>query len=180
MGRRGPAPRHNSARYDSRAHRPPKTLADLPASALGVAKMPAWLDREARAFWRKHAPGLVERGHLTAMDETMFAVLCQTWADLRKYDAILAEEGEVITGPRGGVRQHPLVSVRARTLRSFVEGSKDFGLTPQSRERLPIPPPQRKPDDFMAWVENKPGRPWTPPADDPRDVLRADSQEEPA
>ena len=171
MGERGPVARASSGRYIGRKTGPPRTLADIPASELGTASMPKWLDKEARAFWRRHGPELARRGCLTKLDETMFALVCSAWSDLHRYDAILARQGAVIVGPRGGVRAHPLVRVRAMTHRNFIEGAKAFGLTPASRQRItapPMPVPSETDDPMEAYLTRSARRAQWP---DPRPTL---------
>jgi hypothetical protein len=48
-------PKPTSIRYmhaGSKDHKPPRSLADVPADQLGKATMPRWLDKEAKAIWR--------------------------------------------------------------------------------------------------------------------------------
>jgi P27 family predicted phage terminase small subunit len=139
MGSRGPIRNPNSLRYNDRK-KPEKTLADVPADELGEARMPSWLTGDGRKFWKQHAPKLKQLGRLTALDSVSFAVVCSSYELLRQIDTKIEEDGFVLEGPRGGVKPHPLLSTRDKWFKSFIEGCKQFGLSPSSRARLPAPP----------------------------------------
>lgn len=154
-----------------RQGRQQQRLSDLPASAFGVAKMPKWLDLEAKRFWRQHAPGLEANGCLTALDTMSFALVCSAWSHLLEAERIIAAEGAVIATTRGGLRAHPAVRQRTTWEKCFLAGAKDFGLSPLSRQRLPSPPPPAQVDHFAEFLS------LAPPAvsgtdTDPRDALR--------
>lgn len=141
MGVRGPLMNPSSVR-GQRAGLARRSLADVPADELGTATMPRWLSKDARAFWRQHAPELTRRGLLTGLDAQSFALLCESWARLRDLDARIQQDGAVITGPRGGMRQHPLTSARNQTERAIFEGMRAFGMSPASRARIQVTPPR--------------------------------------
>lgn len=155
MGTRGPIANPNSQRYIGRSK--PKTMADIPADALGKAKMPAFLKGDARKFWRDHAAKLEELGRLTKLDESAFSVLCDTYSMLKKLDLQIETDGFVLTGPRGATRPHPLLRTRDTWLRSFLQGCKEFGLTPVSRARLPAVAQRADTDPFEVWLNDSRG-----------------------
>ena len=170
MGSRGPLTNPQSIR-GMKAGLSRRSLADIPADELGTATMPRWLSKDAKAFWRRNAPELERRGVLTGLDEDMFAVLCEEWSRLRELDRILARDGHVITGPRGGTRLHPLIGVRNRAERAVLEGMEAFGMTPRSRARIHVTPP--RPVKLVDPMDTLLDRPRS--TDDPRAVLRGDS-----
>lgn len=155
MGERGPAANIRSIRYANRKDKPPRTLADIPVSELGQATMPRWMDREAKRFWRKHAPAMEARGLLTKLDEIAFAMVCTSWSHLREAERILERDGVVLTGPRGKVSPHPAVRIRDMAWKQFVEGARQFGLTPMSRQRIPIPPLPAPYDPLQEWLNSR-------------------------
>lgn len=145
-----------------------RRLSDLPAGSFGRARRPSWLRGEARRFWNEHAPQLEARGLLDALSQMPFALVCASWGHLREAEALLAREGAVVTGPRGGQRAHPAVKQAKDWRVLFMAGCKDFGLTPLSRQRMPAPPAPAAVDDFERFF----GRTETAaPAPDPRGYL---------
>lgn len=172
MGSRGPLPKPTSVRSLNGTYADRRTLADVPADQLGKATMPKWLDKDARTFWRRHAPDLEAAGLLTALDQDAFALLCAAWSRLQQLEAQIAEDGELVTGPRGGLRPHPLTSPRNKTYQSVQAGLAAFGMTPASRQRIHVTPPRPSApiDDFDAWERRR-----LQLADDPRNVLRDDT-----
>ena len=176
MGVRGPLPTSTSIRSMKGGGLSRRSLADIPADEFGTAKMPAWLSKEARAFWRRNAPELERRGLLTGLDETSFSVLAESWARLREMDRKIEQDGPVIVGPRGGVRIHPLISARSRLQRSVMQDMQSFGMSPASRARIHVTPPRQPVEvDPMEEMLNR----RRPHADDPRGLLRRDGSYEP-
>jgi|GEM_PF-1120750 len=172
MGSRGPLQNPHSTR-GQKAGSGRRSLADVPADELGKAKMPAWLTKGGRAFWRQYAPDLERRGLLTALDQSAFAMLCEAWAQLREIDEQIDRDGQVIAGPRGGKRLHPLSGVRNRTYRMVVEGMQSFGMTPSSRARIHVTPPRpvRIVDPMESLLTGR--RDAADRIEDPRDILTA-------
>lgn len=172
MGSRGPLPNPKSQRYDSRPA-PDRTLADLPAGELGVARMPSWLDDDARRFWHTYAGKLRPLGRLTKLDESAFALLADCYSQIRQLEAQIEELGLILTGPRGGQSANPLIRIRASAYRQFLEGAKQFGLSPASRERLKAPQERRgRPPVELRVV----GRTAGEQREDPRHVLKSDTK----
>jgi P27 family predicted phage terminase small subunit len=172
VGSRGPLPKPTSIRSMKAGGLSRRSLADVPADEFGIATMPQWLSKEAKAFWRRNAPELDRRGLLTGLDENMFAVLCESWARLREMDRRIEQDGPVIVGPRGGVRVHPLTNARSRLQRSVMQDMQSFGMSPASRARIQVTPPRsvEEPDEFETFLN----RSRYDPADDPRDLLKDD------
>jgi phage terminase small subunit len=46
--------------------------------------LPEWLDKEARRYWRHHAPLMEQANLVNPLNAETFAVLCQTYSDYRK------------------------------------------------------------------------------------------------
>ncbi len=104
-------------------------------------KPPRWLSKPARTEWRRLAPQLDRLGLLTAVDGPAFALLCDTLARLQEYRAQIDREGAVIDGYRGAARKHPLLGPLAQLQRQATTLMEQFGLSPASRARLELPPP---------------------------------------
>ena len=157
MGERGKPASIHSIRYKDRKDKPRRTLADIPTSELGKATMPRWLDREAKAFWRKHSPAMEERGLLTALDEMAFALLATSWSMFREAEKLLETDGLVLQGGRGNTYPHPAVRMRDTAWKQVVEGARQFGLTPMSRQRIPIPSLPAPVDPLDEWLNKRDG-----------------------
>jgi P27 family predicted phage terminase small subunit len=170
---RGPVQSPYSIRGQKSGRTGRQRLADIPADEYGDAEMPSWLDREGRAFWRRNARTLARLGLLTGLDATSFALLADSWSRLHAMERQIQKEGEILTGPRGGVKRHPLASIRDRLRRSVFEQMQAFGLSPLSRARIQVTPP--RPVRLVAPMEELLDRPRRQQGDDPRDVLRHDS-----
>jgi P27 family predicted phage terminase small subunit len=72
------------------------------------------------------------------LDRSAFEALCTTWANLRKVQEVVAEQGWLYTTKRGVIREHPAVKLERRLAASFLSSARDFGLTPMSRKRLGV------------------------------------------
>src|SRR5689334_1334028 len=126
---RGPLPRPTPGRSQAGA-RPYRRMSDMPADEFGAPKMPAWLSPDAKKFWRRNAPTLERLGLLTALDCIGFSMLAESWADLQRIERAIREEGELLVGPRGGHRPHPLLPTQGKLRRAVVEGMQFYGMTP--------------------------------------------------
>lgn len=136
-----------TARADRHAKATPKPEPVAP-------RCPRWLDREAKKEWGRLAPRLEKLGLLTALDMVMFAMVCSTFSLWRRLDEQIEREGPVIEGHRGIKRKHPLVGARTQTAALLLTLSREFGLTPLSRQRLVLPEIDDEDDDpegFFAW-----------------------------
>lgn len=101
---------------------------------------PGWLLPDARREWARLAPELDRLGLLTVADRAAFAAYCQAWARWRQCEERIAADGAVLPGHRGVLRKHPLTSVGARYLEMMRAFGAEFGLSPQARSRLSLPP----------------------------------------
>ncbi len=105
------------------------------ADQVRPAEMPAWLGPKARECWQRYAPHIEAQGHLNALFEMTFALLCSNlgaWQGLRE---ILDREGWTVA--KGGRRsRHPLLGPYLQYSRLLLRQCADFGLAPPSAARL--------------------------------------------
>ena len=137
MGRRPkPAEMHALAgTWRPDRHAPPATG----ARRAPEATLPRHLDGDAREFWTRHAPRLREAGLLDVDSAPAFERLCQVWAEVRGYDAHLAEHGTTYqTG--GMIRPRPQVALRSEADKRLRQYLIEFGLTPAARTKVPRVP----------------------------------------
>jgi P27 family predicted phage terminase small subunit len=151
-------PKGGSNRKSTRLHvlhgtgRPSRQNKGQPQPTPGKPSCPRWLSPSARAEWRRVAPELDRMGLLTILDRAALAAYCTAYARWQEANAVLAREGMVIPGWRGALRKHPCVTImRAAeaTMRGF---AVELGLTPLSRGRLSVPPPE-KADPFEEFLK---------------------------
>ncbi len=125
-------------------HRPlnerePKPRADMPTC-------PSWLDREAKAEWKRQAPELYAVGVLTVVDGSVLAAYCEAFSlwkrasirlqhQARNDDKVLAE-AILVTTKSGNVILNPLQGACNVARRDMVRLAAELGLTPSSRANL--------------------------------------------
>jgi len=132
-----------------------KTQSDIPAAR---PKMPTHLSPEARKAWRGLVTLLEERGTLTGADSMALAIWADTqarWvlakADVHKY-GIVIETSVLDSNGVAVVSRKPNPALRTlenceKSLRAL---AREFGCTPQSRERVkPAKPVEEKPESIF-------------------------------
>ena len=144
MGRRGPKPtptaklrltgssimnRRTDARNDD--------LATTPARP----EAPAWIAGEPRAVFDQLADYLeAVPGLLTAQDAEALAQLAHAIVEFRAHSQQLAVEGFTTETAEGGLKAHPLVSIRQQAWARCRLGFAHFGLSPADRANLKLTP----------------------------------------
>ena len=120
---------------------------------------PTWLHAEAKREWRRLAPKLHELGLLTELDRALFAAYCEAYAEVWRLTRAIDEHGFTQTTKRGTPRPQPEVAMRDKAMRRMVDFGKNFGMTPQTRERLlghlETEPADAAPNPFMAAFGNR-------------------------
>ena len=117
----------------------PKPAADMPT-------MPPWLDREAKAEWRRQAPELYAVGIITIVDGAVLAAYCAAYslwkrAEIRlqkmaRTDDAALYEGILVKTKAGNVILNPLQGAANVARRDMVRLAAELGLTPSSRANL--------------------------------------------
>jgi P27 family predicted phage terminase small subunit len=119
-----------------------------------IPEPPRFLLPDAKAEWRRLAPGLYHMHLLTVVDEMTFAAYCQAYARWVAAETALkamAERDELTHGlliktHEGNAIQNPLVGTANRASRNMISYATEFGFTPASRARVaggPNPSPGR-------------------------------------
>lgn len=106
------------------------TMADVPAP-------PPWLPRYGKAEWKRVAPILVDRRHLTDADLGTLAAYASAFADLIDATKRIECDGMVIETDRG-LRKHPAISIQTNARNQIRQLAAELGLTPVSRSRPSI------------------------------------------
>lgn len=112
---------------------------------LRPTRCPAFLTGDARAEWNRLYPELERLNVAGALDRGVLAAYCIAWADLKA--ANLELEGR--TGPTlwierldGGIFEHPAAKARRAASAQIRQLGAELGLSPVSRERVKIDPPE--------------------------------------
>lgn len=124
---------------------------------IGSPKPPAWLPREAKAEWRRiievcsHYPVWLQHA-----DRAALVAYCVAWATYRAAAEQVAKDGPLVPGrspndhARGGLVKHPGLQVLRDQGEAMRRWSREFGFTPDSRQRITIGPDE-EPDDGGLW-----------------------------
>lgn len=113
---------------------------NAPAPAVGDIRMPSWLPARAKRLWQALAPDLQHREVLTPWDVPLLAQWCVAAAQARDAATHLAQEGEVIAGAKGRVK-NPWFQVWRDSMDVMLRIGARFGLTPSDRGQLKLPEP---------------------------------------
>lgn len=137
MGKRGPAPQPTKLKLlkgETRPSRVNKREPQLPPTA---PRCPTWLNREAKAEWRRIVPQLDKFGLLATIDRGELTAYCVAWATFVEASRLVDRLGLVVEGERGFVKNPALQIMRdqAAIVRAF---GSDFGLSPSARTHLTI------------------------------------------
>jgi P27 family predicted phage terminase small subunit len=113
----------------------------------GRPRCPRWLDKEAKAMWRRLVPQLDTMGVLTRVDGNALARYCSLWSRWKKAEEFLMERGDVYlakdqNGQVKDVKPYPQVRIAAQLSEQLLRLEAQFGLTPASRARLEAPQQQ--------------------------------------
>lgn len=145
MGRRGPAPEPTTLRLmrgnpGKRAinHQEPQPERLTEGSPL--AECPKWLTGDARALWKRVAPGAIRTGLLTVVDLPAFEALCVCYKRWREYERLTGANLEIAIAK--GYRS---AAVKERQL--MLQFGARFGFDPSSRSNVKIP--AAKPTDAI-------------------------------
>lgn len=106
-----------------------------------VPRCPKWLPDRAKEEWKRVAPALHAAGLLTGLDLCALESYCLTYAKWREAEQRLAEEGLTILTPNGCLQAHPCQSASNQAQKLLLSWVKAFGLSPDSRGRMDLPPP---------------------------------------
>jgi P27 family predicted phage terminase small subunit len=105
---------------------------------------PTWLSAEAKAEWKRVAPGLQRLDLLKEEDRATLAAYCETWSQFVTATRTVTREGitsEVTTISASGSETtrtvpHPAVSIARSAGRELRAYAAQFGLTPSSEQAL--------------------------------------------
>lgn len=112
-----------------------RKVAPPPAFRRIAPSPPTWLSREAKAEWRRVAPGLQRLDLLKEEDRASLAAYCETWATW--VDAIRTQQREgLIYEAKQGLIPHPSVAIARNAGRELRMWVQQFGLSPSAENGL--------------------------------------------
>jgi P27 family predicted phage terminase small subunit len=131
------------ARYADRANEPKYAVIEIgePPSIL------MW-DELACQVWRETAAFLNVSKVMTVADINHLILYCQTFADWRRDEAIVALDGRTVPTDRGGMQKHPLLAVISQNKALLNTLSQQFGMTPASRSKVTAAPGEKPKSTF--------------------------------
>lgn len=128
----------------------PRYSAELPVC-------PEWLNEAARFEWDRLLPELDGAGLLKKVDMAVFAGYCDNLAMWQKANKLLEAEGFTAETARGGIRAHPAIAIRDKTLEKMKSFAVEFGFTPASRARVRAPEKVVDDDPMEALLKKRGG-----------------------
>jgi P27 family predicted phage terminase small subunit len=134
VGKRGPAPKPTSLRI-LHGDRKDRVNTDEPVPPTEEIVCPDWASDAARTVWDRLAPGLFERGVLTAWDVDAFLVVCEALARYKAATQLVNGSALLVQGG-SGLMKNPALQVQAEAERTFLQFAARFGLTPSDRQGI--------------------------------------------
>lgn len=107
-----------------------------PKAPPGMPSCPKWLDKRAKAEWKRMSAILKPLGLLTNMDRAAFAGYCQAYGRWQEAEEELSKTGLVFSTPSGYMQQSPYVAISQANLKTVIKFCEQFGLTPTARSRI--------------------------------------------
>ena len=133
-------------------YRRDRAPANEPQPPAGRPACPSWLIPDAKAAWRRLAPGLAASGLLTKVDRNALARYCTLWARWRAAEDHIRENGSLHKLPSGYVATNPHVAIAGRLAVLLSKLEHDFGMTPAARTKIDVPPKPDGPDELERLI----------------------------
>jgi P27 family predicted phage terminase small subunit len=96
---------------------------------------PSWLDREAKAEWRRVVPDLDRLGVLAQVDRAVLATYCSSWAKFVQAEQAIQRDGITVIGHRGAERKHPAWQQWREAAGVVAQLSRELFASPNARLR---------------------------------------------
>jgi P27 family predicted phage terminase small subunit len=125
---------------------------DLKAIEGGLSRLPpspSWLPPEAKQEWRRVVPALKDRRTITKADLPMLEAYCLAAGTVRRAQAAIAADGDLIETERGDKRRHPAFQTMFQALTESRRLAAELGLTPASRNKAKAS--EAAADDLDEW-----------------------------
>ncbi len=137
-----------------RQRRPPRPDPVFPAHP--PRGMIAAEAKAARWFWKNHAPKLEELGLAKEIDIPAFYVMAMTYETIVSCEDAIREHGVLVAGARGeALVKNPAFGILNAARQQFRLQCQQFGLDPNSREKMDAPAQAEDPEDAMEKLLSK-------------------------
>ena len=103
----------------------PEPLLELPP--------PQELDDDGRECWNDITSELKDLGMLASVDSKWLTLTCQTYSKLKKYNAKIAQFGEIVKAPSGYPIISPYVSMAHKAQTQLMRLLDGLGMNPSAR-----------------------------------------------
>lgn len=119
----------------------------------GTPRCPTWLNKIAKAEWRRIVAEMAALDMLRSVDTAALAAYCLAFARWRSAEEIVEREGQIHDEPildkEGKVvghkkKRHPATTVAREERAAMIKAAALFGFDPSSRSRLSVAPPREK------------------------------------
>lgn len=110
-------------------------------------KVPSWLSAEAKAEWKRVAPGLTRLDLLKEEDRAALAAYCETWATFVRAQRVLTKEGLTYLARQGEIPR-PEVAIARQAGKELRAWASQFGLTPAAERNVTGPAAEDDDDTF--------------------------------
>lgn len=114
-----------------------------------LPSVPSWLPKEAKDEWRRVIPALRDRRTITAADLPMLESYCLAAGTVRRAQAMIAAEGDMVETPKGDKRRHPAFQTMFQALTESRRLAAELGLTPASRNKAKAS--ETEADELEEW-----------------------------
>lgn len=132
-----------------------RPVAPAPAFKRLAPNPPTWLSREAKAEWKRVAPGLVRLDLIKPEDRATLAAYCETWARFVEATKDVTKNGITVRNEstrKDGTSsvwwtKNPAVAVAEQASARLLQFANHFGLTPAAERNVSNQGDNREPED---------------------------------
>jgi P27 family predicted phage terminase small subunit len=120
-----------------------------PQPRAASARVPHGLTPGAQKYWRGMARDLIALEVLTVSDVPAFILMAEHYAVARQAAHDLVQDGKLkltVIDTNGNERKAPLLQVLRDNAAAYRMFAVEFGMTPSSRGRIKVGPPEEEPD----------------------------------
>lgn len=126
-----------------------KEEAKLPAGKLPTC--PAELSPNAKKEWKRVSKLLFQAGLLTQIDRAALAGYCTNYAHWIESEVEVQKTGTIVKTKDGYPIINPYLAVSRRAFDQMNKVLQEFGMTPASRSRIQVQPPEQESDPMDKW-----------------------------
>jgi P27 family predicted phage terminase small subunit len=127
-----------------------------PAPVVKIPSPPSWMNPDGKKAWKRLGPELERLGLLTVIDIETFAAACQSYGVWVECEQYLKKNGRTYgyTNKAGETNDiaRPEVKIGQKALDQFKGLMSEFGLSPASRTRIEVKPPEGGQDPMEALL----------------------------